>query len=74
MPADEQTLGITNFNEMIKNDSRVEKVILPLRDGITIIRKVKLSKFQNSNPKTQINPNFSNSKIPSNSTLDCLEF
>jgi caffeoyl-CoA O-methyltransferase len=39
MPADEQTLGITNFNEMIKNDSRVEKVILPLRDGITIIRK-----------------------------------
>ncbi len=39
MSADEQTIGITNFNEMIKNDSRVEKVILPLRDGITIIRK-----------------------------------
>lgn len=39
MPADEQTIGIANFNEMIKNDFRVEKVILPLRDGITIIRK-----------------------------------
>ncbi|MEE4287326.1 MAG: O-methyltransferase [Mariniphaga sp.] len=39
MTADEQTIGITNFNELIKNDSRVEKVILPLRDGITIIRK-----------------------------------
>jgi caffeoyl-CoA O-methyltransferase len=39
MPADEQTIGIKNFNEMIKNDFRVEKVILPLRDGITIIRK-----------------------------------
>lgn len=36
---DEQTSGIIAFNEMIKNDSRVEKVILPLRDGITIIRK-----------------------------------
>jgi len=36
---DEQTLGIIAFNEMIKNDSRVEKVILPLRDGMTIIRK-----------------------------------
>jgi predicted O-methyltransferase YrrM len=39
MSADEQTIGITNFNELIKNDSRVEKVILPLRDGITIVRK-----------------------------------
>ncbi|WP_372950836.1 O-methyltransferase [Mariniphaga sp.] len=38
-PDDHQTLGIIAFNEMIKNDSRVEKVILPLRDGITIIRK-----------------------------------
>ena len=36
---DEQTLGIIAFNEMIKNDSRIEKVILPLRDGMTIIRK-----------------------------------
>lgn len=38
-PGDAQTLGIIAFNEMIKNDSRVEKVILPLRDGITIVRK-----------------------------------
>ncbi len=38
-PGDEQTRGITAFNEAIKNDSRVEKVILPLRDGMTIIRK-----------------------------------
>lgn len=36
---DEQTLGIITFNELIKNDLRVEKVILPLRDGMTIIRK-----------------------------------
>jgi len=38
-PDDEQTKGIIAFNEMIKNEKRVEKVILPLRDGMTIIRK-----------------------------------
>lgn len=36
---DFQTLGIIQFNEMVRNDNRVEKVILPLRDGMTIIRK-----------------------------------
>jgi len=36
---DKETKGIVSFNEFIKNDSRVEKVIIPLRDGITIIRK-----------------------------------
>lgn len=36
---DYHTIGIIQFNRMIKNDNRVEKVILPLRDGMTIIRK-----------------------------------
>lgn len=36
---DAQTRGILKFNDHVANDSRVEKVILPLRDGITIIRK-----------------------------------
>lgn len=36
---DEQTKGVIEFNTLIKNDNRVEKVILPLRDGMTIIRK-----------------------------------
>ncbi|WP_167604987.1 O-methyltransferase [Maribellus sediminis] len=36
---DWQTLGILEFNEAIKKDHRVEKVILPLRDGMTLIRK-----------------------------------
>jgi caffeoyl-CoA O-methyltransferase len=36
---DEQTRGILEFNTAIKNDHRVEKVILPLRDGMTLIRK-----------------------------------
>ena len=36
---DFQTRGIIQFNDLIKCDNRVEKVILPLRDGMTIIRK-----------------------------------
>ncbi len=36
---DHQTIGIREFNEKIRNDSRVEKVIFPLRDGMTVIRK-----------------------------------
>uniref|UniRef100_UPI00321790E9 O-methyltransferase n=1 Tax=uncultured Draconibacterium sp. TaxID=1573823 RepID=UPI00321790E9 len=36
---DLQTKGIIEFNTLVKNDSRVEKVILPLRDGMTVIRK-----------------------------------
>ncbi len=37
--ADRQTLGIQEFNKRLAADSRVEKVILPLRDGLTLIRK-----------------------------------
>ncbi len=40
---DAQTQGIVHFNDYITNDKRVEKVILPIRDGLTIIRK-KISK------------------------------
>ena len=36
---DHQTRGIRKFNDFIANDDRVEKVILPIRDGLTIIRK-----------------------------------
>ena len=36
---DYQTIGIKAFNELVAHDERVEKVILPLRDGLTIIRK-----------------------------------
>jgi predicted O-methyltransferase YrrM len=28
------------FNNKLKCDDRVEKVILPLRDGLTLIRKI----------------------------------
>ena len=39
-PADRQTQGIEDFNDYIARDNRVERVILPLRDGLTIIRKL----------------------------------
>ena len=38
-PKDAQTLGIQSFNDLVAHDERVEKVILPLRDGLTVIRK-----------------------------------
>ena len=34
-----QLHGIMAFNDLVAADSRVEKVILPLRDGLTLIRK-----------------------------------
>lgn len=39
-PTDHQTIGIKAFNDWVAQDTRVTKVILPLRDGLTIIRKL----------------------------------
>lgn len=36
--SDLQTLGVKAFNDLVAADERVEKVILPLRDGLTLIR------------------------------------
>lgn len=36
---DPQTVAIREFNERVAADSRLEAAILPLRDGLTIIRK-----------------------------------
>ena len=36
---DRQTQGIETFNDYVMADGRVEQVILPLRDGLTLIRK-----------------------------------
>ena len=38
---DKQTLGLRAFNEQLAQDDRFEQVIVPLRDGLTIIRKIK---------------------------------
>ncbi|MDE6268256.1 MAG: O-methyltransferase [Muribaculaceae bacterium] len=37
---DAQTRGILDFNDLVASDPRVEVVILPLRDGLTLIRKI----------------------------------
>ncbi len=37
---DPQTRGIRRFNDHVAGDERVERVILPLRDGLTLIRKI----------------------------------
>ena len=36
---DQQTLGIRSFNDYVAADERVEQLILPMRDGLTLIRK-----------------------------------
>lgn len=38
-PKDAQTQGILDFNDLVAGDPRVEVVMLPLRDGLTLIRK-----------------------------------
>ncbi|MEI7661295.1 MAG: methyltransferase, partial [Bacteroidota bacterium] len=41
---DKDTLGISRFNEFVQNDDRVENMLLPLRDGLMIIRKKTVQK------------------------------
>ena len=36
---DPQALGIISFNNMIQNETTIEDVIIPLRDGLMLIRK-----------------------------------
>jgi len=39
-PKDRETIAIMKFNDFVARDIRVEKVLLPVRDGLTLIRKV----------------------------------
>ncbi len=38
-PEDDKAQAIADFNSHVTNDDRVEQVLLPIRDGVTIIRK-----------------------------------
>ena len=37
---DKKTLGILSFNKIVQEDPRVENLLLPLRDGLMIIRRI----------------------------------
>jgi caffeoyl-CoA O-methyltransferase len=39
-PKDKETKGIVEFNEFVKADDRVEKLMLPLKDGLMLMRKL----------------------------------
>lgn len=39
-PNDIETLALANFNKMVSLDERVEQLILPMRDGLMMIRKI----------------------------------
>lgn len=38
---DAETTAIRRFNEMVAADQRVEQVLLPLRDGLMLVRKIR---------------------------------
>ena len=40
LPSDKQTTSIVEFNRIVKEDPRVENYVLPLRDGLNIIKKL----------------------------------
>ena len=40
MPDDDYTKGIMDFNDLVKADVRLEKTILPIRDGLFLIQKI----------------------------------
>nr|NQU93578.1 class I SAM-dependent methyltransferase [Bacteroidota bacterium] len=37
---DKEAIGIKKFNQFVQNDPRVENILLPLRDGLMMIRKI----------------------------------
>ena len=37
---DKFTISIREFNNYVSNDKRVEKIIIPLGDGMTVCRKL----------------------------------
>ena len=37
-PKDEDSIAIAQVNELVKNDSRVDHVLLPIRDGVMLIK------------------------------------
>lgn len=39
-PTDPQSRGIMRFNDLVARDPRVETAIIPIRDGLTILRKL----------------------------------
>ncbi len=38
--ADDQTIEIMKFNDFVKSDPRVETYMIPVRDGMTVLRKI----------------------------------
>ena len=40
-PNDKYTAELIKFNNLIQNDNRVENILLPLRDGMMIMRKIR---------------------------------
>uniref|UniRef100_A0A8C1G432 D-arabinitol 2-dehydrogenase [ribulose-forming] n=1 Tax=Cyprinus carpio TaxID=7962 RepID=A0A8C1G432_CYPCA len=52
--ADDFGKALQDFNQFVTNDPRVEQVIIPLRDGLTIIRRVPYTPQANTQLKSTV--------------------
>ncbi|XP_067316289.1 uncharacterized protein zgc:113054 isoform X1 [Pseudorasbora parva] len=52
--ADDIGKALRDFNQFVTNDPRVEQVIIPLRDGLTIIRRVPYTPQANSQVESTV--------------------
>ncbi|KAL1272515.1 hypothetical protein QQF64_028377 [Cirrhinus molitorella] len=52
--ADDFGKALRDFNQFVTNDPRVEQVIIPLRDGLTIIRRVPYTPQANTQLKSTV--------------------
>uniref|UniRef100_A0A671SIA4 D-arabinitol 2-dehydrogenase [ribulose-forming] n=1 Tax=Sinocyclocheilus anshuiensis TaxID=1608454 RepID=A0A671SIA4_9TELE len=52
--ADDFGKALRDFNQVVTNDFRVEQVIIPLRDGLTIIRRLPYSPQANTQLKSTV--------------------
>lgn len=52
--ADDFGKALKDFNQFVTNDPRVEQVIIPLRDGLTIIRRVPYTPQANTQMKSTV--------------------
>jgi caffeoyl-CoA O-methyltransferase len=46
VPGDFDTKALLDFNAKVSSDPRVEAVLLPVRDGLMVLRKKELSQFE----------------------------
>jgi caffeoyl-CoA O-methyltransferase len=55
-PESEKVRAIHRLNRMIRNDDEVEQVMIPLRDGVTILQKKETPKKEDQDSAPKLKP------------------